>query len=287
MSRAGGGLFGDGDLDEVAVYDRPLSAATISEHYQSSGTNRRPVAAFSATPNPAGINSAVTFNGSASSDPDGTMKRYEWDLDGNGSYETDSGTSATTQRSYSHRAEHRRQAARHRQPVRHRHRDPRAQDRQPGARRRVQRDAESGHRGAGRRLQRLGHDRRRRHHRQVRVGPRRQRQLRDRHRHHQDDVARLHPDRHGQRRPARHRQRRLDVDGRRAGDDQRRRRQQLRRRRARHVRPGRLLAHGRGRRPDLRRLEGHEPRDRVRRHRPSASPAASRATPTRPGASTA
>ena len=59
------------------------------------------MAAFSATPNPAGINSTVTFNGSASSDPDGTVKRYEWDLDGNGSYETDGGTSATTQRSYS------------------------------------------------------------------------------------------------------------------------------------------------------------------------------------------
>jgi PKD repeat protein len=100
MSRAGADLFGDGDLDEVAVYDRPLSAATISEHYQSNGTNRRPVAAFSATPNPASVNGVVTFNGSASADPDGTVKRYEWDLDGNGSYETDSGTSSTTQRSY-------------------------------------------------------------------------------------------------------------------------------------------------------------------------------------------
>jgi PKD repeat protein len=100
MSRAGANLFGNGDLDEVAVYDRTLSAATISDHYKSYGTNRRPVAAFSATPNPASVNATVTFNGSASSDPDGTIKRYEWDLDGNGTYETDGGTSATTQRSY-------------------------------------------------------------------------------------------------------------------------------------------------------------------------------------------
>ena len=32
MSRAGGGLFGAGDLDEVAVYDRALTAATIASH---------------------------------------------------------------------------------------------------------------------------------------------------------------------------------------------------------------------------------------------------------------
>ena len=32
------------------------------------------------------------FNGSASSDPDGTIAKYEWDLDGNGTYETNTGT---------------------------------------------------------------------------------------------------------------------------------------------------------------------------------------------------
>ena len=31
----------------------------------------------------------VSFNGSASSDPDGTIAKYEWDLDGNGTYETE------------------------------------------------------------------------------------------------------------------------------------------------------------------------------------------------------
>ena len=33
MSRAGAGLFGAGDLDEVAIYDGALSAATIAAHY--------------------------------------------------------------------------------------------------------------------------------------------------------------------------------------------------------------------------------------------------------------
>jgi YD repeat-containing protein len=100
MSRAGIGLFGDGDLDEVAVYDRPLSAATISDHYSSYGTNRRPVADFAINPNPVKANRVVTFDGSPSTDPDGTLHRYEWDLDGNGTYETDGGSNPIVQRTF-------------------------------------------------------------------------------------------------------------------------------------------------------------------------------------------
>ena len=99
MSRDGASLFGQGDLDEVAVYNRALSAATIADHYSSSGTNRRPNAAFSISPNPAKPGQTVTFNASASTDPDGTIANYEWDLDGNGTYEQQ-GPSATVSRSY-------------------------------------------------------------------------------------------------------------------------------------------------------------------------------------------
>ena len=99
MSRDGASLFGQGDLDEVAVYNRALSAGTIAEHYSSSGTNRRPNAAFSISPNPAKVGQTVTFNATASSDPDGTIGNYEWDLDGNGTYEQQ-GPSATVSRSY-------------------------------------------------------------------------------------------------------------------------------------------------------------------------------------------
>ena len=42
----------------------------------------------------------MTFNGSASKDPDGTIAKYEWDLDGNGTYETNTGTTATTSLKY-------------------------------------------------------------------------------------------------------------------------------------------------------------------------------------------
>jgi PKD repeat protein len=100
MSRAGTALFGNGDLDELAIYDRALSAATISEHAASFGTNRRPIASFTASANPAAPGQTVTYNASGSSDPDGSIVRYEWDLDGNGSFETDTGTTPSATKSY-------------------------------------------------------------------------------------------------------------------------------------------------------------------------------------------
>jgi YD repeat-containing protein len=101
MSRAGSALFGAGDLDEVAIYNKALTASSILEHYESSGTNRRPVARFTVTPTTARAGQTVTFDGSTSSDPDGSIARYEWDLDGNGSYETDTGSNPVATRSYS------------------------------------------------------------------------------------------------------------------------------------------------------------------------------------------
>ena len=38
---------------------------------------------------------------SASSDTDGTIENYSWDLDGDGTFETDTGTTPTTSHSYS------------------------------------------------------------------------------------------------------------------------------------------------------------------------------------------
>jgi PKD repeat protein len=63
-------------------------------------TNRAPAASFTASPNPAIAGDVVSFSASASSDPDGTIVDYRWDLDGNGTFETDTGTNASVTRSY-------------------------------------------------------------------------------------------------------------------------------------------------------------------------------------------
>jgi hypothetical protein len=57
--------------------------------------NRAPTASFTVSPSPAATRQTVTLNGSASSDPDGTLAKFEWDLDGNGTFEVDGGTTAT------------------------------------------------------------------------------------------------------------------------------------------------------------------------------------------------
>jgi len=100
MSRAGSSLFGAGDLDEVALYGRALSAAEISKQFGYSVPNAAPEASFTASPNPATTGAAVTFSAAGSKDPDGTIARYEWDLDGNGSYETSTGSAATASHAY-------------------------------------------------------------------------------------------------------------------------------------------------------------------------------------------
>jgi subtilisin-like proprotein convertase family protein len=53
----------------------------------------QPVANFTATPNPALPGDTVQFDASGSHDPVGTINHYEWDLDGDGTFETDTGTS--------------------------------------------------------------------------------------------------------------------------------------------------------------------------------------------------
>jgi subtilisin len=80
--------------NQGATHDATKSLAITSP------PNQPPVASFTVSPNPALTNQTVIFNGSASSDPDGTIANYRWDLDGNGSFETDTGTTATTSRSY-------------------------------------------------------------------------------------------------------------------------------------------------------------------------------------------
>jgi PKD repeat protein len=100
MSRNASTLFGKGSLDEVALYKRALSAAEVKSHFLARGGNKAPTAAIAASPNPAQTNAPVTFDASGSSDPDGSVVKYEWDLDGNGTYETNTGSTPTVSQSY-------------------------------------------------------------------------------------------------------------------------------------------------------------------------------------------
>lgn len=56
--------------------------------------HRQPTADFATRPVTPGVGQLVTLDG-ALSDDDGTIARYQWDLDGNGSYETDGAATAT------------------------------------------------------------------------------------------------------------------------------------------------------------------------------------------------
>jgi large repetitive protein len=125
-----GGIAWDFDYDGV-TFDEDATGPTASTSYTSPGTrtvamrvtdgtvndgtgetviatnlvtvtNAQPNASFTVSPNPAQLGQTVTFNGAASDDPDpgGSITTYEWDLDGNGSFETSTGGTATATRSY-------------------------------------------------------------------------------------------------------------------------------------------------------------------------------------------
>ncbi len=87
----------NGTIDEVATYDKALSAAQVSAHAAlSTGTapNEAPTAAFSSTSDQLD----VSVNAAGSSDPDGGITEYRWDF-GDGTPVV-AGASATASHSY-------------------------------------------------------------------------------------------------------------------------------------------------------------------------------------------
>lgn len=88
MSRNSASLLGKGELDDLAIYRSGLHAQAISEHYRAGVGNRVPIASINASPGTVAAGEEVAFDASGSTDPDGEITRYEWDLDGDGSYGT-------------------------------------------------------------------------------------------------------------------------------------------------------------------------------------------------------
>ena len=76
----------------VRVYDRDFA---FSDQALVVRVNKRPTAVVSATPNPAVVNQPVALSGAASTD-DRSITKYEWDLNGDGTYETNTAASPTT-----------------------------------------------------------------------------------------------------------------------------------------------------------------------------------------------
>jgi hypothetical protein len=111
-------LDGDGTFDVTTAGN----SARIDTNYTSVGTrnvkvrvsdthglsdvataaivvHRVPTAAFTFAPSPAFAGEKVTFDATSSSD-DGPIKDYAWDLDGNGTFETDTHGTPTTTKTY-------------------------------------------------------------------------------------------------------------------------------------------------------------------------------------------
>jgi hypothetical protein len=69
-------------------------------------TNRPPTASFTATPNPRRPEQAVALDASASSDSDGTIESFEWDIDGNGTFELNTGSNPRATARYDDESDH-------------------------------------------------------------------------------------------------------------------------------------------------------------------------------------
>ena len=77
-----------------------LSATAVLEKTVTVG-NRLPVASFTVSPDGPLAGDTVQFDASASSDPEAApLAKYEWDLDNDGSYEKDTGTTPNTTKAF-------------------------------------------------------------------------------------------------------------------------------------------------------------------------------------------
>ncbi len=177
MSRGGSSLFGAGSLDELAIYNGALDLKRIQDHYNSFGTNPRPAASLNITPSTAKVGQTVTFDASGSHYANGTITKYEWDLNGDGTYEKTTTTPTVTTTIQLHRNDQRR-PARDRQRLRDRLHHSIAVHRQRSANPQTDRRSQSCDRQSGGEVGRHRFHRSQRAGERLQVGPRWQRPIR-------------------------------------------------------------------------------------------------------------
>jgi hypothetical protein len=83
---------------QVVASDRATPANTRATSPRNFTVVDPVQARFTIAPNPALTGRTVSFDGSASADASHKITKYEWDLDGDGTFETDTGTTPTTGR---------------------------------------------------------------------------------------------------------------------------------------------------------------------------------------------
>ena len=83
-----------GEIDEVSIYSSELAASDVLAQYKASpiAANQPPVAAFTSSTS----NLKASFDGTGSSDPDGTVASYSWDFGDSSAL----GTTATVSHTY-------------------------------------------------------------------------------------------------------------------------------------------------------------------------------------------
>jgi hypothetical protein len=75
-------------VNDLGLASAPASAAVTVD-------NQLPLVQLIATPATVAVGQALTLDAGGSSDPDGSIAEYRWDLDANGSFETSTGTTAS------------------------------------------------------------------------------------------------------------------------------------------------------------------------------------------------
>lgn len=84
----------------LTVTDDDGATDTATQAVSVADSNTAPTASFDYTPNSPGVSESVSFDGSPSSDDDGSIVQYEWDVDGDGGSEYSS-SSSTVSHTYS------------------------------------------------------------------------------------------------------------------------------------------------------------------------------------------